>query len=165
MFQEGSALGMRLDNMERECRAFGERVDMNITSMGNFEVEPRTSMEQEFKKTQDGVNLADRKAEDVSKRVDEAKKTIEGLIGELNKKWTDLEGRVTAAAAATTTTNGLLGGATAAGDMEKRIKDIEMYILNWNNTVGINNGGASSGDLKPKERPILENNSILSIKA
>ena len=39
VFREGSALGMRLDNMERECRAFGERVDMNITSMGNFEVE------------------------------------------------------------------------------------------------------------------------------
>ena len=39
-----------------------------------------------------------------------------------------------------------------------------MYILNWNNTVGTNNGGASSGDLKPKERPRLENKSILSIK-
>ena len=33
---------MRLDNVERECKAFGERVDLNIVSMGTFEVETRT---------------------------------------------------------------------------------------------------------------------------
>ena len=85
VFQGGAGLGMRLDNVERECKAFGERVDLNIVSMGTFEVETRTLVEKEFQKTQSGVNVVDQKVWEAMKKAEEAKKRHDKLLEELNQ--------------------------------------------------------------------------------
>ena len=45
VFQEGTGLGMRLDTLERECKAFGERVDTCFALQGAFEVDTRAVVE------------------------------------------------------------------------------------------------------------------------